>query len=764
MQQTPEYMKRLLFLSLIILSAITSARSQEITGRVLTGDGEPVADANVVLQNSASEYLGIEATDTEGRFTFYYKADTFRLVVHHLAFHSREILCTSHKVGDIILEPNDITLEDVVINSERPLVKVEDGRLTYNLEQLTKDKVAGNTYEALTKLPGVHEKEQQLTLVGAEGLTIIINGRPSTMTREQVAALLKSTPIERVEKAEVMYSAPPQYHVRGAAINIVLKRDTQYSLQGEVGANYRNRLHDEGDAHAFLRLATPRQAFDIMYSINRVEDAQDIDMISIHTLDEKVHNIRQLQEIRGEAWQHSTRASYEYNFNEKNSITAAYNGQFKSDGEGRSLSTGNFQKSDNLKEVTKDAMHNFSLQALLECGLSAGADYTLYDNRTRQTMDIDYLNGNILGMKQDAGQKVHAFHAYADQSHAVGKGWKIGYGVSYRNSESDDFQKYSPGSTIKGDNVDSSLSEHTAEAYVSVSKQTTGGFSFSLSLTGEYYRLNRRERWTAYPQASFTFMRNPNHIVQGTLNVTKQYPSYWQMQEAVSYIDGYAELHNTPGLEPSKRYSLNANYILKQKYVFGAFLNYTDKMFAQAMYQSSERLALIYQTHNWDYISQSGVMAVIPYSPVSWFSTNATLVGVYVTQRCDNFFDIGFKGNQWIGMFMLDNSFRVNKDLVFELKGFMQTPATQGTFSIETMWSVSAGAKWNFAKGKGTISCYYNDIFNSTIGDMKMNYKGQNLINRNNFHTRNFTLGVTYRFGGYKKKEEKAVDTSRFGH
>ena len=53
----------------------------------------------------------------------------------------------------------------------------------------------------------------------------------------------------------------------------------------------------------------------------------------------------------------------------------------------------------------------------------------------------------------------------------------------------------------------------------------------------------------------------------------------------------------------------------------------------------------------------------------------------------------------------MDNSFRVNKDLVFELNGFVQTPATQGTFSIETMWSVSAGAKWNFAKGKGTVSC-----------------------------------------------------------
>jgi hypothetical protein len=31
-------------------------------------------------------------------------------------------------------------------------------------------------------------------------------------------------------------------------------------------------------------------------------------------------------------------------------------------------------------------------------------------------------------------------------------------------------------------------------------------------------------------------------------------------------------------------------------------------------------------------------------------------------------------------------------------------------------------------------------------------------------YTRNFTLSLVYRFGGYKKKETKEVDTSRFGH
>lgn len=756
-------MKRIYWLLLLLLvPAVASA--QGINGRVMDSSGAPVDGANIVLQRRDSTFVDVVLSDSTGLFAFGQRMDTFRLVVNHLACHPRELECSSISVGDIVLEVADNYLNELVVVAERPLVRVDDGRLTYDLQQLVKDKVANNTYEALTKLPGVREEKEALTLVGASSLVVIINGKPSTMTPEQVATLLKATPVERVEKVEVMYSAPPQYHVRGAAINIVLKKDTQYTMLGELGATYRNRFYDEGDGHAFFRLATPKQAFDAMYSIKRAYTVQDVDMLSLHTLRDTLYDIRQRQRILGGAWMHSTRLSYEYNFNDRNNISIAYNGQYETGGEAKIHSEGNFQISDNTKDVLRDNMHNVSLQAQTGIGLSVGADYTFYENRTTQRMTVDYLNGTVLSMLQDAGQDIHSFHLYADQSHSLGKGWKLGYGGKYRGSLSDDYQQYLPGSTLNGNNVSSLLEEHNAEAYMSLERQTPLGLSFSLSATAEFYKVNGHERWSVYPQASLTYMKVPDHIFQGSLNVTKMYPSYWQMQDAVTYLDGYSEVRNTRGLEPSRTYTLNFNYICKQKYVFGLFSNYTHKMFAQTMYQSTDRLALIYQTTNWDYISQSGAMAVLPYKPVSWFDTRAMLVGVYVTQKCDNFFDIGFSDSKFVGIFSLDNSFRIGKDISLELNGFVQTPATQGTFSIETMWSVSAGAKWNFAGGNGTLACYYNDIFNSTIGDMRMNYKGQNLLNRNDFHSRNFTLSLTYRFGGYRKQESKAVDTSRFGH
>ena len=46
---------------------------------------------------------------------------------------------------------------------------------------------------------------------GTHNLSIILNGRATTMSHEQLTILLKNTPASRVEKAEIMYSTPPQY-------------------------------------------------------------------------------------------------------------------------------------------------------------------------------------------------------------------------------------------------------------------------------------------------------------------------------------------------------------------------------------------------------------------------------------------------------------------------------------------------------------------------------------------------------------------------
>lgn len=130
--------------------------------------------------------------------------------------------CKTPHLGTIKMQPDQYTLDGVTVKGERPIVKAENGHLTYNMPQLLEILPADDAYEALTRIPGVTDGGNGLSFAG-QSATLIINGKPTTLSAEQVVERLKQMPAAQLSKAEVMPSAPARYHVRGMAINIVTK-------------------------------------------------------------------------------------------------------------------------------------------------------------------------------------------------------------------------------------------------------------------------------------------------------------------------------------------------------------------------------------------------------------------------------------------------------------------------------------------------------------------------------------------------------------
>lgn len=219
----------------------------------------------------------------------------------------------------------------------------------------------------------------------------------------------------------------------------------------------------------------------------------------------------------------------------------------------------------------------------------------------------------------------------ADQQVALGGQWKLNAGGALSWAGSHDWQRYLPREgSIEAVDTESSLDEYTANLYAGASRTLSKG-SLSFSLAGEYYRMGDYENWALYPQASFNWMFSEEHMLQLTLSSDKSYPSYWEMQGAVSYVDGYSEIHGSPGLRPAKNYSAQALYMLRSKYIFMLFWNETLDYFTQSAWQSSERLALIYQTLNWDTNRQWGANVIIPFKAGRWLESRLVFTGLQLT-------------------------------------------------------------------------------------------------------------------------------------
>lgn len=753
-------------IAIVILSlfCISQVQAQRITGRITDDREQPIAGAAVVLLTADSIYISAAISDADGTFGLESRPETYRLIVQHLLYRTKEITAKSEDAGIIRLTPKDYAMDEVVIKAERPFVKVENGRLGYNLSLLTENKAVNNAYDALTKLPGIQERQGALTLTGAEKLTVILNGKPTTMDAGQLETLLRNMPVNRVEKAEVMYSAPPEYHTRGAVVNVVLKHPSDYSFQGEVSADYKAQYFNSGAVTGNFRLSSPKMAFDAMYGATDTKNMEYMDLYSRHTLQGQVHDIVQNEQLRSKYWNHNLRTAFEYNFNDKNNIGIAYTGSFVPDQHNNSRTTGNYQTGNTDKKINT-RMHNLTLQYRSGFGLEIGGDYTHYTSDNDQIFDTEFQDGGRSRFSMTGGQRIERYSVYADQKHQLPKKWSLGYGASYRLAKDRDFQTYGEVSgDIQTQDTNSDLDEQTAGFYVSLSKNYDSGTSLSFSAAGEYYTIGDYRKWAVYPQASLTYLKNPKHVFQLSLSTDKTYPGYWDMQSSVSYLNGYTELWGTPGLKPMTTYSLNGSYILKQKYIFSLFFTHSSDYFIQTAYQSTERLALIYKNTNWNYMRLWGANVILPFKAGSWLESRLTLTGMQMRQRCDDFFDIPFDREKWVFSASSDNTFKATENLAFELSGSVQTPALQGTFDIGTFFDLTAGVKWSFAKDRMSLSARCSDLFNTGMAKLKVRFKGQYLNMNGTAYSRAFTLHFSYRFGGYKKKEIRNVDTSRFGH
>ena len=101
----------------------------QTTGKITDTKQQPIEGATIVMQLPDSTYLGAAISAADGTFTLEQEPDSYLLIIQHLLYQTRLIKGKTTDAGIITLEAKDYNLEEVVIKGEKPLVKVEDGRL-----------------------------------------------------------------------------------------------------------------------------------------------------------------------------------------------------------------------------------------------------------------------------------------------------------------------------------------------------------------------------------------------------------------------------------------------------------------------------------------------------------------------------------------------------------------------------------------------------------------------------------------------------------
>lgn len=655
------------------------------------------------------------------------------------------------------------SLPEVMVKGERPVVMLNNGVLTYDMRKLTLGKATDNVYEALRHIPGITETNDKLQLNGRE-VSVLIDGKNTTISNEQMMVLLRTIPAERLSKTEVLYEAPARYGVKGAALNIILSAENaneQEIVQGEAFGKY----DQEHDATFEERISgiimTRRLSADIMYSHNHGQTFSPEQDKSVHTLTNgEAMDINNHGRTSSDYHSHTMRLGIDYSFAEKHKLSVVYNGS-RSERDNKSAMAGTINSSAQRNHETW--MHNAHIDYSLPFGLNASADYTYYESPSDQTIR-SVMNGNRMDYNIKDQQRINVWRFILRQEHKLTDKLGLNYGADYKTSRDRSYMRYDIPPAGSENNEGTTLREHTTNVYAGMNGALTQKLSFDVSVAGEYFKNSKWNEWAVFPVVTLTHMASPSNIFQYSFSSGRNYPGYWELQNTTGYYGGaYSEIQGNPNLKPSKNHMLQTNFIHRNKYVFSAWFRHVDDYFVQTLYQHPERFVEIYRTVNFDFQQYAGVQASVPIESVEWLKSRLTIMGVWMREKDSDFYDIAFDRNIMYGMALWNATFNLqqNNRLRLEVNSMIRSKAIQGLYDLPASGNLDLSLLYDFGKNRRhRLRVYCNDIFETQSISPRMDYgrlKAKNIYPS----FRSAGVSLTLRLGDYKEKERKEADLSR---
>ena len=251
---------RLSFLVLLVFTALPAGAQRggappatgTLTGRVVdtATDGALPSAAVAVWQLPSADMpadttlLTGAVTDAQGAFRVAgVPRGRYRVVVSFVGYGSEtvepvvvETGSATPDLGTIRLAADAVALEAVEVTGERDRMEVQIDRTVYRVAD-DAAVVGGSATDALETIPSVDvDVDGNVSLRGVANVAILVNGRPAPVTRDFLAAYLRSLPAGAVERIEVIPNPSARYEPdgMGGIINIVLKQNTDLGLGGAV--------------------------------------------------------------------------------------------------------------------------------------------------------------------------------------------------------------------------------------------------------------------------------------------------------------------------------------------------------------------------------------------------------------------------------------------------------------------------------------------------------------------------------------------------
>ncbi|MCI4668268.1 MAG: TonB-dependent receptor [Bacteroidia bacterium] len=702
----------------------------------------------------------------------------------------------------VVMTLAEAKLDEVKIRARKPLIEVLPDKTVFNVSGNT-NAIGENALDLLRKAPGVIvDNNDNITLLGKSGVQVFIDGKPSPLSVEDLAQMLRGMQSDQIESFEIITNPSARYDAQGNAgiINIRLKKDKS------LGANANINL-------GFARGVTPRPNFNRYNgSITANFRNKKVNVFGNYTgvigtrynffISERNQNgfeFEQEREGRSPFTNSNFKAGVDYFINDNSTIGVMVNG-FYNPGENNDSSrttiynNGNFESNLIALSIGEKTNNN----------INTNINYA-FNNKKGTTWNVDLDYGNFYLLNESAQpnsffnesitevDSFNQFNTIAERSIDIGtlkidherklKKGKLGAGFKsalvrtdndFRflnlNQQTNELEQddnrtnrflYDEMITALYSTYQVRIKKWGIEAGLRVENTITNG----VSLSAQEVELDsvRRNYTNLFPNLGFTYSPGRVHMYKLSYSRRIDRPRYQNLNPFVYQIDQLSARVGNPFLLPQYSHNVQASYTYKYRYTATLSYSHTTDLFTQLSDTSGERTS-IFTTENLESRDVIGINVSAPISPTKWWSvyTNANL---NYTRNQGNFNLEGETGKDIdldavrFSIFQ-QQTFNLNGGWSIELSGNYTSPGIWGAnYLSQDFWMVNTGVQKRFLDNKAVFKVALSDIFYSGQWGGRQEFGALSSFATGGWQSRELRFNFTYNFGNQKVKKSRRRKT-----
>lgn len=786
-------MKHALIALLLILACIAPAKNfntGNVKGFLYDDKGQPIPFATLILRSASdsSLYKG-ELTNENGAFDFEnIKAGNYFIDINTLGFERfrGSVITISEQnpyfdLGIIRLRSNAQNLDAVTVTTDKPFIERQVDRTVVNIENSLIHQ-GSSILDVMEKLPAVQvNQDGQISLKGKSGLIIMIDGKPTGMSGQDLSNMLKGMSSANVQKIEIITNPSAKYDAAGNAgiINIIMKKNRKEGFSGGINSSYGQGRYEKMNAGFNVAFKNKQYNLFTNYNFSHRTGFNNLVLTRKFYSGDTLNTVFDTYNyIIFPFNTHNLRLGSDFYISQKTTLSVLASGvlnNFNPSADNHTdILDGNNSiiNSYDFSNRSIDRWHNSSVNTELKHQfdstgkeLIVDLDYAAYGNNTDQkfTTTLNDANGNFLNqnlMVGDQDGSLTIYSAKADYSNPFKNGSKLEAGLksSYVEANNDVkfYNKYNEDLIFDSTRSNHFLySENINAGYINYNKEFKK-LSVQLGLRLEHTNANGKQILTGqtfhrnyaqlFPSAFFDYKLNEKHSLNLSLSRRIDRPAYQQMNPFRRLIDATTYAEGNPYLLPQISYNSEFTYSYFNTVFFTLGYSYTTNNITDVLVQDGTKKVTVQTVANLAEVHSYNINLVFTKKLTKWWTTNTSLFSYYnlYTGTVNNYsFNQGWPSFT----FNTSNSFPLAKGLSAELSFIYNYKTLYGVTFINPNYNLTAGLQQSVLKNRGSVTINFSDILwkawpsgITQFGNVNEHWKAVR-------DTRVLNISFNYRFG-----------------